>query len=120
MSAGPTTAEGADGPWSGEDALRRDLAEAGLDVGLGRTAPTGSHRRGGCPVLDWAVSGAMSLTGWPEAPAWPDGDVVAALGGAGRLSPSSPVIRPQPLSFDLGRLLCARCRYPTHPTHPNA
>jgi hypothetical protein len=109
MSTAARTAERADGHWSGEDALRQELAEHGLDAGLDRTTPPASHRRGGCPVLDWAASGAMSITGRPEAPAWPDGDVLATLGGAGRLlTELAGHFGAHQLSFDLGRLLCAR------------
>src|SRR5581483_5503647 len=35
-----------------------------------------------CPVLGWARTGAMWLTGWPDGPPqWPAGDVIGALEG---------------------------------------
>ena len=62
----------------------------------------------GCPVLDWAVCGAMALTGWPDEPARPDGDVVAALGGAGLVFAELARRHGRNLSIDPGALLCAR------------
>ncbi|MHB8497650.1 MAG: CoA transferase [Acidimicrobiales bacterium] len=37
-----------------------------------------------CPVLRWAESGGMALTGPPEVPCWPSGDVIGRLTEARR------------------------------------
>lgn len=115
MSAGPTPAERAGRQGSGEETLRRYLAEAGLEVELGQTAPTGRAasvddrpNERGCPALDWAASGAMALTGWPDEPARPDGDVVATLAEAGRVLADLASRHGRHLSIDPGALLCAR------------
>jgi CoA-transferase family III len=115
MSAGPTPAERTGRPGSGEETLRRYLADAGLDVGPGQAAPTGTAASAAsrpvepsCPALDWAASGAMALTGWPDEPARPDGDVVAALGGAARVFTELASRHDRHLSIDPGALLCAR------------
>ncbi len=93
---------------SSEVALRRHLAQVGLDVWPDRTAPSAGHRVHDCPVLAWAASGAMALTGWPEVPAWPDGDVLAALDGAARLLAELTARLGHRVSVDPGQLLCAR------------
>ena len=112
MSAGPTAALRPERGGSSEAALRRHLAAAGLGVGIGvgegDTTSMTTDRDHECPVLAWATSGAMALTGWPGAPAWPDGDVIGAVNGADRvliemadrLGPGRVVLDP--------RLLCAR------------
>jgi crotonobetainyl-CoA:carnitine CoA-transferase CaiB-like acyl-CoA transferase len=94
--------------WPAEDVLRRHLTDLGLDVGhLAATAVATGQARD-CPVLAWAASGGMALTGWPEAPAWPDGDVMAALDGAARLLAGLAERLGGRLSVDTGQLLCAR------------
>jgi predicted amidohydrolase YtcJ/crotonobetainyl-CoA:carnitine CoA-transferase CaiB-like acyl-CoA transferase len=89
--------------------LRRHLAAAGLGAGAGETTAVATDRDHECPVLAWATSGAMALTGWPGAPAWPDGDVIGAVNGAARVlremadklgGPGRVVLDP--------RLLCVR------------
>jgi crotonobetainyl-CoA:carnitine CoA-transferase CaiB-like acyl-CoA transferase len=109
MSAGPTAALRPERGGSSEAALRRHLAAAGLGTGTGTTTAMTTDRDHECPVLAWATSGAMALTGWPGAPAWPDGDVIGAVNGAARVlremadrlgGPGRVVLDPQ--------LLCVR------------
>jgi crotonobetainyl-CoA:carnitine CoA-transferase CaiB-like acyl-CoA transferase len=78
---------------------------------------TGSVEGGpSCPVLAWAASGAMALTGWPAEPAWPEGDVVATLDAAGRLLSELAARLGHRLEVDTARLLWARTagRAPGH------
>ncbi len=89
-----------------------------LVAGLGRhgiaVAPDASEGVAGtapaaCPVLRWAASGAMSLTGWPgEAPQWPTGDVVGRLDGAARLLGVMARGFGTDLALDIGALLTQR------------
>ena len=63
----------------------------------------------GCPVLGWAASGAMSLTGWPDqAPQWPSGDVIGRLTGAALLLGGVAGGLGADLSVDVGALLTER------------
>jgi hypothetical protein len=62
-----------------------------------------------CPVLRWAASGAMSLTGWRgEAPQWPTGDVIGRLDGAARLLGVVARGLGTDLALDIGALLTQR------------
>jgi hypothetical protein len=63
-----------------------------------------------CPVLSWAESGAMWLTGWPDGPPqWPTGDVIGALSStAGLLCALASSIGGDPGPFDIGALLSGR------------
>jgi len=62
-----------------------------------------------CPVLRWAASGAMSLTGWPgEAPQWPTGDVIGRLDGTARLLGVVARGFGADLALDIGALLTQR------------
>jgi CoA-transferase family III len=62
-----------------------------------------------CPVLRWAASGAMSLTGWPgEAPQWPTGDVIGRLDGTARLLGVMARGFGTDLKVDVGALLTQR------------
>ncbi|HUY67130.1 MAG TPA: CoA transferase [Acidimicrobiales bacterium] len=62
-----------------------------------------------CPVLGWAASGAMSLTGWPgEAPQWPGGDVIGRLTGTARLLAGIARGLGTDLPVDVGALLTER------------
>lgn len=63
-----------------------------------------------CPVLAWAESGAMALTGWPDdAPRWPAGDVIGALGAvAAWLTRLAGSIGADPGPLEIGSLLTGR------------
>jgi crotonobetainyl-CoA:carnitine CoA-transferase CaiB-like acyl-CoA transferase len=91
--------------------LRRHLAAAGIGVGVGvgETTPMATDRDHECPVLAWATSGAMALTGWPGAPAWPDGDVIGAMNGTARVlgKMAEELGGPGPVVLD-PQLLCVR------------
>ena len=107
MRAGPRSTLRAAPPSSMEDRLRCRLAAAGLglEVDRGTSPPTTST---GCPVLAWASSGAMSITGWPEAPAWPEGDVLGTLAAAARLFEGLAGRPARRLAIDPARLLITR------------
>jgi hypothetical protein len=63
----------------------------------------------GCPLLGWAASGAMSLTGRPgEPPQWPDGDVVGRLTGAAHLLAVTAGDFGADLVLEVGELLTGR------------
>ncbi len=68
--------------------------------------PVGSR----CPVLDWAGSGAMWLTGWPDGPPqWPDGDVIGALEGVvALLGALAGSMGSDPGTLDVGAILTGR------------
>jgi hypothetical protein len=62
-----------------------------------------------CPVLAWAQSGAMALTGWPdEAPQWPEGDVIGRLGRSADLLSSLARALGADVAVDVGGLLTQR------------
>jgi crotonobetainyl-CoA:carnitine CoA-transferase CaiB-like acyl-CoA transferase len=63
-----------------------------------------------CPVLAWAASGAMWLTGRPDGPPqWPTGDVVGALRGtAALLVDLARAVGVDPGPIDIGTLLAGR------------
>ncbi len=63
-----------------------------------------------CPVLSWAASGAMSLTGWPDRPPqWPAGDVIGALTGTARLLEDlARTLGAELAPLDIGALLTGR------------
>lgn len=64
----------------------------------------------GCPVLDWAASGAMWLTGWPDRPPqWPAGEVIGSLRVAAvLLTALARSMGTDPGPLDIGRLLTDR------------
>jgi uncharacterized membrane protein len=78
----PRGASAAPGPTRLTDAadqLVNGLRRRG--IGLEAIAPQPEAVAVDCPVLAWAGSGAMALTGRPdEAPQWPGGDVIGRLG----------------------------------------
>jgi uncharacterized membrane protein len=64
---------------------------------------------GDCPVLAWARSGAMSLTGWPDQPPrWPEGDVIVRLGRSAELLSGLARGFGADLAVDVGGLLTQR------------
>ena len=85
------------------------LDRYGVAVDPGALDAAGVAGTPSCPVLGWAASGAMSLTGWPgEAPQWPGGDVIGRLTGTARLLGSIARGFGADLSVDVGALLTER------------
>lgn len=65
------------------DELRRALRAAGFERLAAGPTPVVPDELVSCPVLAWAGSGAMALTGFPgRPPRWPAGTVVGRLGAA--------------------------------------
>ncbi len=88
--------------------MRRRLAVAGLGVFVdGGTASSPTAAKG-CPVLAWAASGAMSISGWPDALAWPEGDVLGTLDAAARRLEGLAGRLGRRLALDPARLVVAR------------
>jgi hypothetical protein len=85
------------------------LHRYGVAVGPGALDAVGVTETPPCPVLSWAASGAMSLTGWPgEAPQWPGGDVIGRLTGTARLLGGIARGLGTDLQVDVGALLTER------------
>lgn len=62
-----------------------------------------------CPVLRWAASGAMALTGRPgQAPRWPEGDVTARLDAAALVASRLGAAYGDGPAGDVGTLLTGR------------
>ncbi len=61
-----------------------------------------------CPVLTWGASGAMMLTGRPDAPTWPAGDVIGRLEELGRVVGALAGAMGTGLSVDVAALLVGR------------
>ncbi len=91
------------------DRLVAGFRRYGIAVG---PAPIGSAAvtdESSCPVLGWAASGAMSLTGWPgEAPQWPEGDVIGRLTGTAQVLAAVAHGCGFDLSVDVGAMLTGR------------
>jgi hypothetical protein len=70
----------------------------------------GIEEQTSCPVLSWAASGAMWLTGWPDGPPqWPAGDVIGALGGTtALLGALAGAFGGDPGALDIGAALTGR------------
>ena len=77
---------------------------------VGGWVDASGHEDGVCPVLAWAASGAMWLTGRPDGPPqWPAGDVIGALQGtAGLLGALAGSVGADPGPLDVGALLTGR------------
>jgi len=85
-----------------------ELAGALRRAGLDPPSPPADPGPGRCPVLEWAASGAMALTGRPDGPPLaPTGPVLARLGAAARLVAAAGGGEPP----DPGALLAARARH---------
>jgi len=85
------------------------LLRYGVAVGRGALDAVGVTETPPCPVLGWAASGAMSLTGWPgEAPQWPGGDVIGRLTATARLLGGIARGLGTELQVDVGALLTER------------
>jgi hypothetical protein len=85
------------------------LLRYGVAVGPGALDAVGVTEAPPCPVLSWAASGAMSLTGWPgEAPQCPGGDVIGRLAGTARLLAGIARELGTDLRVDVGALLTER------------
>ena len=95
----------------GEDQLVAGLRHYGIAVDYAAGQVVTRIEESECPVLAWAASGAMSLTGWPgEPPQWPKGDVIGRLTGTARVF---GVIARQfgtDVSVDVGGLLTERAK----------
>jgi CoA-transferase family III len=91
--------------------LAAALRAAGITVPdeIGRTAGR-TRPDEPCPVLSWAESGAMWLTGWPDGPPqWPAGDVIGALRGTAELLGAlAGSVGRDPGPLDIGALLTGR------------
>ncbi len=81
----------------------------GIVVGPAPIGSAAESDESSCPVLGWAASGAMSLTGWPgEAPQWPEGDVIGRLTGTAQLLGAIAQGCGFDLSVDVGAMLTGR------------
>ncbi len=91
--------------------LARSLRASGMTVpGVHELVDESGCEEIACPVLAWAGSGAMWLTGWPDGPPqWPAGDVIGALRGtAGLLAAVAGSVGAESEPVDIGTLLTGR------------
>ncbi len=88
------------------DELRHALRAAGFERLAARPGPAASEDPEPCPVLAWAGSGAMALTGFPgRPPRWPAGAVVGRVGAALSLVETTAGTSP---GLDAGAVLTGR------------
>jgi len=94
------------GPGGSAADLLELLAASGMPGPVTAGVPTGHH---GCAVLDWAATGAMGLTGWPDGPPLaPAAPVMTRVRGAATMLGGLTAAVGSRVDLDPSTVLCGR------------